>query len=260
MGGGIEVAGLWQGYQRKNRRGYRTHEVNWALSDITLSVVPGEILGVVGGNGSGKTTLLQCLAGVLAPMKGTVEAHGRVGSLIDVSSGFHRELTGRENLMVGLVLAGVPRRRAEQLHDRISDLAGLEPGVLDTPVFTYSAGMILRLGFAILIHTEPDVVVLDEVLAVGDAAFSSSCLQTLHELRDEGRAVVLASHDLDLVRAECSRVAVLDHGRLAALDAPDAALDVYLQGAGIADAAPPAPAAVGRLWQRTLESRRRSRA
>jgi lipopolysaccharide transport system ATP-binding protein len=238
MRGAIETRGLWEGFRTKSKRGYRTSETRWALRDITLSVPAGEKLGVVGGNGSGKTTLLQCMAGVLRPMRGEVIAGGHVGALIDHSSGFHRELTGRENLTVALALEGISKKRAERLQDEIMEFAGLDAETLAAPIFTYSAGMILRLGFSILVHAEPDVMVVDEVLAVGDAAFQSTCLTTLRESAEAGRAVVLVSHDLDLIRDECDRVAVLDAGRLLTVDRPSPALELYLREVGPSQAPP----------------------
>jgi lipopolysaccharide transport system ATP-binding protein len=223
----IEVHGLWDGFRPKSRRGWRRSEYRWALCDLSFSVEPGEMLGIVGPNGSGKSTLLHCLAGVYRPRRGTVRVRTPVSSLVELSAGFSRELTGRENIMVAGVLNGLTLAQVAERYDDIAAFAGLSPGVLDSPLRTYSAGMGLRIGFSVSVHTEPAVLLVDEVLAVGDEAFQQACLERVAELRAGGTAVVLVSHDLDLVERHCDRVGVLDRGELRHLGPPAEAVDGY---------------------------------
>jgi lipopolysaccharide transport system ATP-binding protein len=223
----IEIEGLWDGFRPKSRRGWRRGEYRWALRDISLAVEPGEMLGIVGPNGSGKSTLLHCLSGVYRPRRGRVDVRSPVSSLVELSAGFSRELTGRENIQVAGVLSGLTAAQLEARYDEIAAFAGLEPSVLDAPLRTYSAGMGLRIGFSVSVHTDPAVLLVDEVLAVGDASFQQACLGRVAELRSGGCAVVLVSHDLGLVGRHCDRVGVLDRGELRFLGEPDDALDLY---------------------------------
>ena len=193
---------------------------------------PGHCLGVVGGNGSGKTTLLQVVAGVLRPTRGTVTVRGRVASLVDLSAGFHRDLTGHENVLVGGVLLGLSRKEIRDRYDEIVAFSGLPADALDWPLAAYSAGMGLRLGFSLVVHTAPDVLLVDEVLAVGDAAFQRQCLERVDHLRADGCAVMIVSHDLDLVRHHCQEVAVLDRGEVVTLGPTEASLERYLSAPG----------------------------
>ena len=250
----VAVDGLWEAYRPRGRFGWRHGEPTWALRDIDLTVGPGESLGVVGGNGSGKTTLLQVLAGVLRPTRGSVEVRGRVASLVDLSAGFHRDLTGHENVLVGGVLLGLTRREVRERYADIVEFSGLRPEALDWPLAAYSAGMGLRLGFSLVAHTRPDLLLVDEVLAVGDAAFQRQCLARVDELRASGCAVVIVSHDLDLVRAHCQQVAVLDAGELVTVAATEQALQRYVDRA--AGDAPRADERLYRARGKTLAARR----
>ncbi len=243
----VVVESLWEAYRPRGRLGWRQGEPNWALRDVDLTVEPGTCLGVVGGNGSGKTTLLQVVAGVLRPTRGRVLVRGRVGSLVDLSAGFHRDLTGRENVLVGGVLLGLSRQEIHERYDEIVAFSGLPDTALDWPLGAYSAGMGLRLGFSLVLATRPDVLLVDEVLAVGDVEFQRQCLDRLDELLTGGCAVMIVSHDHELVRAHCDQVAVLDRGTLVGfgsteetlarhrpepggLDAPDADERLYAVG------------------------------
>jgi lipopolysaccharide transport system ATP-binding protein len=228
----VHVDALWEAYRPRGRLGWRRSERQWALQDIHLSVGPGRCLGVIGGNGSGKTTLLQVIAGVLRPTQGRVSVRGRVSSLVDLSAGFHRDLTGHENVLVGGVLLGLSRQEVRDRYEEIVAFSGLPSEALDWPLAAYSAGMGLRLGFSLVAATSPDVLLVDEVLAVGDAGFQAQCLSRVDELRAAGCAVVLVSHDMELVRAHCQDVALLEQGHLTAVGPPDTVIDTYLDAGG----------------------------
>lgn len=188
----------------------------WALDDVSFEVGPGEALGVVGANGAGKTTLLKLLSRITEPTRGRAVLRGRVGSLLEVGTGFHNELSGRENIFLSGAILGLRRREIEQKFDEIVAFAGVER-FLDTPVKRYSSGMYVRLGFAIAAHLEPEILVVDEVLAVGDARFQKKCLGKMGEVaRDEGRTVLFVSHNMTSVRQLCTRAIQLEGGKLVA--------------------------------------------
>jgi lipopolysaccharide transport system ATP-binding protein len=187
----------------------------WALRDVSFTVEAGETLGIIGHNGAGKSTILKLLSGVTTPTSGEITIVGRLSALIEVGSGFHPELTGRENIFLSGSILGMRRREIVQKLERIIDFAGVND-FLDTPVKHYSSGMFVRLGFSIAAHLEPDILLLDEVLAVGDAAFQSKCLDRINQLHREGRTIVFISHDLVSVERLCGRVLLLDHGRIIA--------------------------------------------
>ncbi len=228
----VSVEGLWEAYRPRGRLGWRRSDRQWALQDVDLVVGPGQCLGVIGGNGSGKTTLLQVIAGVLRPTAGRVSVRGRVSSLVDLSAGFHRDLTGHENVLVGGVLLGLSRQEVRDRYDEIVAFSGLPTEALDWPLAAYSAGMGLRLGFSLVAHTRPDVLLVDEVLAVGDAGFQAQCLDRVDALRGEGCAVVLVSHDMELVREHCQEVALLEQGRVVSSGPPDEVVARYLEVGG----------------------------
>ena len=229
MGAAVELDDVWVGFKKRLRRGLRpkTRSQAWGLRGVSMRVSPGELVGVIGPNGSGKTTLLQSIAGVLHPTRGEVRTAGRVSSLIDLTAGFHRELTGRENLAVQAALLGLPRDTVSERFDDIVAFSGLPEETLDSPLRTYSAGMGLRLGFALIAHSEPDVLVVDEVLAVGDEAFQHRCLRWLDKRREDGTAVVLVTHDLPLVEDHADRVVVLDRGEVCFEGGADEAVGWY---------------------------------
>jgi ABC-type polysaccharide/polyol phosphate transport system ATPase subunit len=233
----IAVDGLWEAYRPRGRLGWRRTELQWALRDVDLTIQQGECVGVIGGNGSGKTTLLQVIAGVLRPTRGRVSVRGRVASLVDLSAGFHRDLTGHENVLVGGVLLGLTRREVRDRYDDIVEFSGLPAEALDWPLAAYSAGMGLRLGFSLVAHTEPDVLLVDEVLAVGDAGFQAQCLDRVEALRSGGCAVVIVSHDMDLVVDHCQSVARLDRGELVAVGPTEEVVAAYIEAGGRPDAA-----------------------
>jgi ABC-type polysaccharide/polyol phosphate transport system ATPase subunit len=186
-----------------------------ALTDVSFAIAPGEVVGVIGANGSGKSTLLRLLAGVHRPTRGTVEVSGRVAALLELGAGFHPEISGRENVEIAGLLAGLSRRQIRERFDAIVAFAELGE-VLDAPVKTYSSGMTVRLGFAIAAHTDASIYLVDEVLAVGDEAFQRRSLEKFAELERDGATIVLVSHDLGLVAGRCRRALWLDGGTLAA--------------------------------------------
>jgi ABC-2 type transport system ATP-binding protein len=185
----------------------------WALRDIDLDIHGGETVGLIGANGSGKSTLLKLLAGILEPTAGTVRVRGRVASLLELGAGFNGELTGRENIYLNASILGLTRREINRNYDSIVDFSGLEQ-FIDNQVKHYSSGQYVRLGFAIAVHVDPDVLLVDEVMAVGDEAFQAKCLAKIAEFQERGCTILFVTHALDLVPRLCSRGLVLDHGRV----------------------------------------------
>lgn len=232
----VEVRGLFQGFRPYGSFGRLAHgrgrEVHWALRDVSLFVREGETLGVAGGNGSGKSTLLRCINGVLRPMEGEVVVRGSVASLIDLTAGIQRDLTGHETLLIAGVLQGSSRALVREHYEEIVQFSGMDREVLDQPVHSYSMGMFLRLAISVLLHSEASVFVIDEVLSVADEAFKQMCLERLAMLKAGGCAVVQVSHDLDLLAAHSDRVAVLEAGKLAFLGPTTEGLDHYRGSAG----------------------------
>jgi ABC-type polysaccharide/polyol phosphate transport system ATPase subunit len=185
----------------------------WALRDVDLTVETGECVGVIGRNGSGKSTLLQLLGGITAPTEGTVTVHGRIAPLISVGVGFHPELTGRDNVYLNGTILGMTRRDIERRFDDIVAFAEIDD-FIDTPVKFYSSGMQVRLGFAVAVQADPQVLLVDEVLAVGDFAFQMKCLRRIDEIRNSGASVLLVSHNLSMVERLCPRTVVLHEGTM----------------------------------------------
>jgi ABC-2 type transport system ATP-binding protein/lipopolysaccharide transport system ATP-binding protein len=199
----------------------------WSLRDVSLEVAEGETLGVIGRNGAGKSTLLKILTRITEPTEGVSRTRGRVGALLEVGTGFHPELTGRENIYLNGAILGMSRRVVDRRFGEIVEFAGL-PEFLDTPVKRYSSGMYLRLAFAVAAHLDADVLTIDEVLAVGDAEFQRKCLAKMDTLHEGGRTVVFVSHNLDAVGALCRTTAWLDGGRLRALGPTREVINAYL--------------------------------
>ncbi|MGZ4418104.1 MAG: ABC transporter ATP-binding protein [Gaiellaceae bacterium] len=200
----------------------------WALKDLSFEIQAGETVGVIGVNGAGKTTILKILSRVTKPTAGWAETRGRVGSLLDVGTGFHPELTGRENVYLAGAILGMRKNEIQRRFDEIVDFAAID-GFLDTPVKRYSSGMKVRLGFAIAAHLEPEILIVDEVLAVGDIAFQKKCLGKLGDVTAEGRTVLFVSHNMSLLRALCRRGILLQRGSLVADGAVDDVVGVYLR-------------------------------
>lgn len=193
-------------------RGEKPGEFLWALRNITLSVAPGVSYGVIGKNGSGKSTLLKLIAGVSTPTKGEIHVHGRIAPLIELGAGFHPDLTGRENIALNSAMLGMTKHEIEQKLPQIIKFAELAD-FLDTPVKYYSSGMYLRLAFAVAIHVEADILLIDEILAVGDESFQQKCLNKLNSLKKEGKTIIFVSHNIHLVKSFCERGLYLDHGK-----------------------------------------------
>ncbi|RJP31682.1 MAG: ABC transporter ATP-binding protein [Phycisphaerales bacterium] len=199
----------------------------WALRDVSFAAAPGEALGIIGPNGAGKSTALKLLAGILAPDEGTIHVAGRLAALIEVGAGFHGDLTGRENIYLNGAILGMKRREIHAKLDAIVAFAGLEQ-FLDTPVKRYSSGMYARLGFSIAAHVDPDVLLVDEVLSVGDAVFRQRCTDRMRALIDAGTTLIFVTHNLDQMQAICRRALVLDHGAPTFLGPPLDAVDHYM--------------------------------
>ena len=199
----------------------------WAVRDISFDVRQGEVVGVVGRNGAGKSTLLKLLSRIVRPDAGTAQIHGRVGSLLEVGTGFHPELTGRDNVFLNGAILGMRKLEIARKFDEIVAFAGVEP-FIDTPVKHYSSGMYVRLAFAVAAHLEPEVLLVDEVLAVGDAAFQTRCLQRLGEVSEGGRTVLFVSHNMAAVNRLCSRTLWIDEGRVKLDGKSDEVISQYL--------------------------------
>jgi len=202
----------------------------WALKDVSFEVKRGEIFGVIGRNGAGKSTLLKVLSRITEPTRGRAEIHGRVGSLLEVGTGFHPELTGRENIYLNGTIIGMKKAEVQHKFDEIVDFAEVEK-FIDTPVKRYSSGMYLRLAFAVAAHLEPEVLIVDEILAVGDIAFQEKCLGKMTNVAKEGRAVLFASHNLPTVQHLCAGVILLRQGKTEAIGQPQDVIGLYLSEA-----------------------------
>jgi len=204
-----------------------TTEEIWALKDVSFKVQRGEVLGIIGHNGAGKSTLLKILSRITAPSEGRVTVNGRIASLLEVGTGFHLELTGRENIYLNGAILGMSRSEIKRKFDEIVAFAELEK-FLDTPVKRYSSGMYVRLGFAVAAHLEPEILVVDEVLAVGDAEFQKKCLGKLSEVASGGRTVVFVSHNMGAIGVLCPRTIYLRTGRIKSMGGTSDVIDTYL--------------------------------
>ncbi|NLL02661.1 MAG: ABC transporter ATP-binding protein [Mollicutes bacterium] len=224
-----EIHREWSARLVERLRGRRaaSAEVLHALADINFVVEEGEVFGVIGPNGAGKSTLLKILAGITDPSSGNAVLHGRIGSLLEVGTGFHPDLTGKENIFLNGTILGLRRREILDEYDRIVDFAGLE-AFMDTPVKRYSSGMQVRLAFAVAAHLRPEILLIDEVLAVGDMAFQRKCLGAMKEVAGGGRTVLFVSHNMAAVGSLCHRTLLLRQGRVAALGPTDQVIETYI--------------------------------
>src|SRR5678815_3700391 len=203
-------------------------ETIWALKDVCFQIRPGEVVGIIGRNGVGKSTLLRILAGITDPTEGYADIYGRVGSLLEVGTGFHPELTGRENIYLNGAILGMKRAEIESKLDEIVAFAEIDK-FLDTPVKHYSSGMYVRLAFSVAAHLEPEILLVDEVLAVGDMAFQRKCLGKMDDVAQEGRTVVFVSHNMGLLQQLCERGIFLQQGTVHTDGTITEAVDAYLQ-------------------------------
>lgn len=221
------------------RRGPKlVREDFWALKDFSLDIMPGDRVGIIGRNGAGKSTLLKLLSRITEPTTGKITMRGRVASLLEVGTGFHPELTGRENIFLNGAILGMTRKEIRCKFDEIIDFAGVEE-FLDVPVKRYSSGMYVRLGFAVAAHLEPEILIVDEVLAVGDAEFQRRCLGKMEEMSThQGRTVLFVSHNTSAITTLCQRVIVMDKGKLILDAVPHEAMQAYLYGGGEASETP----------------------
>jgi ABC-type polysaccharide/polyol phosphate transport system ATPase subunit len=208
-----------------------------ALKNVSFAVDRGEAFGIVGRNGSGKSTLLKVISGILKPTSGMVRVNGRIAALIELGAGFHPEITGRENIYINAIMLGLSRREIDKRFDAIVEFSGIRD-FIDQPVKTYSSGMYVRLGFAVAVHVDPEILLIDEVLAVGDEEFSQKCIAKIQEMKYRGVTLVFVTHQLDQVRNLCDRALWLDHGEATAIGDPARVVDDYLQAVSGAPAAP----------------------
>jgi ABC-2 type transport system ATP-binding protein len=232
--------------ERVLKLGRTAHENFWALKDINLTVDEGETVGILGHNGSGKSTLLKCIAGILKPSVGQIRQKGRIASLLELGAGFHPDLTGRENVSINASFLGIPRREIEKHFDDIVGFAELEH-FIDHQVKFYSSGMYVRLGFAVAINVDPDILLVDEVLAVGDEVFQKKCLDRIEQIQDDGKTILFVTHGADMARKICDRVVVLDHGLMVANGVPGESIRIfreYLHG-HLTDSEPALADAIG---------------
>jgi lipopolysaccharide transport system ATP-binding protein len=199
----------------------------WALKDVSFEIAEGEVVGFIGKNGAGKSTLLKILSRITEPTTGRAKIFGRVGSLLEVGTGFHPELTGRENIYLNGAILGMKRWEIEKKFDEIVAFSEIEK-FIDTPVKRYSSGMYVRLAFAVAAHLEPEILIVDEVLSVGDSAFRLKCLDKMQEIREQGRTILLVSHNTDAITRMCGQVFLLDSGRIVQSGAPQTVIPLYL--------------------------------
>ncbi len=229
-------------------RQIRPREPFWALRDITLSVKRGEIVGIIGPNGSGKSTLLRILVGISPPTRGKASIHGRYAALLELGAGFHPQATGRENAYLNALFMGLPKREAKEKVPEIIEFSGLKE-FADQPMRTYSSGMYVRLGFAVAVHVRPEILVIDEVLAVGDAEFQQKCFEHFATLKESNTTIVLVTHVVSTLSEFADRVILLEHGQVVRDGEPTDVVNEYVRGR--LQASP----AARRVFRRALEER-----
>ena len=219
----------------KQVAGMETKEEFWALKDINFEVQKGEVVGIIGANGAGKSTLLKILSQITPPTTGEIKIHGRVGSLLEVGTGFHPELTGRENIFLNGAILGMTRNEMAKKFDAIVEFSGIEK-FLDTPVKYYSSGMYVRLAFSVAAHMEPDILIVDEVLAVGDAEFQKKCLGKMEEVtKQEGRTILFVSHNMEAIQNICTKCILMKDGNIKAIGPTSEIISEYLGGTNVSE-------------------------
>jgi ABC-2 type transport system ATP-binding protein len=234
----IECSQVWKSYRRYGernqtlkqavlRRKRAVFEQLWAVQDLSFEILEGETFGLIGGNGAGKSTTMKLLAGILVPDSGSIKVQGRVSALLELGAGFHPELTGRENIFLNGSILGIDRKTLEGKLGEIVEFAGLAAAI-DRPIKTYSSGMYARLGFSVAVNVEPEVLLLDEVLAVGDEAFQRKSAERIEQLRGQGRTVVLVSHGMAAIKKMCGRAAWLDAGKVVSVGLASDVVDEYV--------------------------------
>ncbi len=220
----------WQELVLKAGRGLTQPERFWGLRDLTFTVARGRMFGIIGRNGAGKSTLLRLMGGLFRADEGTVQVNGRVSGLLELGAGFHPDLTGRENVQIAGVVGGLTRREIAERFDAIVEFAELR-SVIDAPLRTYSSGMNMRLAFSVAVHVDPQILLVDEVLAVGDLTFQRKCIDRIRHFRKQGSTVIVVSHDLTMVRELCDDALWLEQGRLKRIGAAEAVVQAYLDEA-----------------------------
>ncbi len=216
-------------FKAKQAVGATTKEEFWALTDVNFEIKKGEVIGIIGPNGSGKSTLLKILSQITPPTTGEITIRGKVGSLLEVGTGFHGELSGRENIFLNGAILGMSHKEISEKFDKIVEFAGTEQ-FLDTPVKYYSSGMYVRLAFSVAAHMEPDILIIDEVLAVGDAEFQKKCLGKMDEIsKKEGRTIIFVSHSLEAIKNLCQKCVVLKKGRVSYIGDVDESIKRYME-------------------------------
>lgn len=215
----------------EDRRIGREGQRFWALKDVSFSVDRGEVVGIIGVNGAGKSTMLKILSRVTAPTEGCVKIKGSVVSLLEVGTGFHHELTGRENIFLNSAILGMSRADIVKRFDEIVAFSGVEK-FIDTPVKRYSSGMFIRLAFSIAAHLEPEILIVDEILAVGDANFQTKCLEKMNQFGRDGKTVIVVSHSMGTITDICKKAILLSHGQIVCQGNPKEVVDTYLSNLG----------------------------
>lgn len=226
-----ERVGTFKEYFIRRLKGQVQMRTFWALQDVVLNVYPGEVVGLVGVNGAGKSTLLKVVARVLRPTRGRVVVRGRVAPLLELGAGFHPELTGEENVYLNGALLGYGRHEMQEKYDQIVAFSELGE-FINAPIRTYSSGMYARLGFSVATASEPEVLIVDEVLSVGDEAFQKKCEARIKTFCDHGTAILLVSHDMTMIEEMCQRAAWLDHGTIKAIGEPAQVIRAYRERTG----------------------------
>jgi lipopolysaccharide transport system ATP-binding protein len=214
--------------EARSTSGKHSKNILWALNGVTFDVEQGEMLGLIGPNGAGKTTALSLLAGIMSPTSGEIRARGRIGALIKLGAGFHPDLSGRENVYLNGTILGLQRKEIDKLYDAIVDFSELED-FMETPVKRYSSGMYVRLGFSVAVHINPDILLVDEILSVGDVSFQSRCINRIGEVREQGSTIIYVSHNMHQIASFCDRVVYLNHGKIRGIGDPAETLTIYNQ-------------------------------